>query len=202
MSPTTTKRTLSNKSQNMKEQKVENKEKRRKKSLEERKNVGSKDEVCIIAPAPVDSLDEIKVDPPSQYCKVPELNKSPEWTDKQSLLKEDTPLQGSLLPPKKDNLGIDKLDVKVIQEPVLSKNKYRTAIIDIGGTHYRSKITNFTRYPASRLGKIFRATSIDEILLHCDAYTPGNPPVLYFDKSKDNFTSILDLYRFEELHLC
>ena len=107
-----------------------------------------------------------------------------------------------MLQPKKDSLGIYKLDAMVIQEPVLSKNKYRTAIIDIGGTHYRSKITNFPRYPASRLGQIFRATSIDEILLYCNGFTPANPPVLYFDRSEDNFTSILDLYRFKELHLC
>ena len=69
----------------MMKQKVENKEKRRTnlKSLEVRKYVGSKDEVCIIAPAPVNSLDEIKVDP-SRYFTVPELNKSPETKDKHS----------------------------------------------------------------------------------------------------------------------
>ena len=83
---------------------------------------------------PVESSDEIKVDP-SQFSTVLELNNSPESTDKQASLKMDATSQGSLLPPKKDNLGINKLDENVKQEPVLSKNKYRTAIIDIGGTH-------------------------------------------------------------------
>ena len=68
------------------EKKDENKEKRRKND--------SKDKVRIIA-HPVDSSDEIKVDP-SQYCKVPELNESPEWAEKHSLLKGDATLLGSL----------------------------------------------------------------------------------------------------------
>ena len=173
--------------------KIENKDKRRKnlKPLEDRK-IESKNKVCITVPY-VKSSDEIKLDP-SQFFTIPESNISPKSTANNNLLKGDGPLHGSMLQPKKDSLGIYKLDARVIQEPVLSKNKYRTAIIDIGGTHYRSKITNFTRYPASRLGQIFRASSIDDILLYCDGYTPANPPVLYFDRSEDNFTSILDLY--------
>ena len=102
----------------------------------------------------------------------------------------------------KEYLGLAKYEVPETNKPVLSRNRFRTAIIDIGGTHYRSKVTNFARYPASRLGKIFRAKSTKEILLYCDGYTPGNPPILYFDRSDENFTSILDIYRFEELHLC
>ena len=93
-------------------------------------------------------------------------------------------------------------DMKLVNEPIISRNKYRTAILDVGGVHYRSKITNFSKHPASRLGKIFRARTTQDLLRYCDGFTPSNPPVVYFDRSDENFTSILDLYRMEELHLC
>ena len=86
-------------------------------------------------------------------------------------------------------LGLAKNEVSETNKPILSRNRFRKAIIDIGETHYRSKIKNFARYPASRLGKIFRAKSTKEILLDCDGYTTGNPPILYLDRSDENFTS-------------
>ena len=86
--------------------------------------------------------------------------------------------------------------------PEISINKWRTVVINVGGIDYRSKIANFQKYPASRLGKIFRATSTEEILLHCDGYVPGNPPVIYFDRNDQNFSAIIDCYRMEELHIC
>ena len=82
------------------------------------------------------------------------------------------------------------------------KNKHRTVIINIGGGDYRSKITNFSKFPASRLGKIVRASTTKEILKLCDGYIPGSPPILYFDKNDQNFSSILDIYRMNELHVC
>ena len=73
--------------------------------------------------------------------------------------------------------------------PELMKNKHRTVIINIGGVDYRSKITNFSKFPASRLGKIVRASTTQEILKLCDGYIPGSPPILYFDKNDQNFIS-------------
>ena len=87
-------------------------------------------------------------------------------------------------------------------KPEIVMNKWRTVVINVGGVDYRSKISNFQKYPASRLGKIFRATSKEEILLHCDGYVPGNPPVIYFDRNDQNFSAIIDCYRMEELHIC
>ena len=39
----------------------------------------------------------------------------------------------------------------------IKRNKWRTVVINVGGVSYRSKISNFSKYPASRLGKIFHA---------------------------------------------
>ena len=84
----------------------------------------------------------------------------------------------------------------------LKRNKWRTVVINVGGVCYRSKISNFSKYPASRLGKIFRAKSTSEILEQCDGYKPGNPPVIFFDRNDQNFTAIIDSYRMGELHVC
>ena len=93
-------------------------------------------------------------------------------------------------------------DKQVSDVPEISRNKWRTVVINVGGVDYRSKISNFSKYPASRLGKIFRAKTKEEILLYCDGYKPGNPPVIYFDRNDQNFSAIIDCYRMEELHIC
>ena len=47
----------------------------------------------------------------------------------------------------------------------------------------RSKISNFSKYPESRLHKIFCAKTKGEILEYCDGYTAGSPPVIFFDRN-------------------
>ena len=96
--------------------------------------------------------------------------------------------------------GIGKVDEGDISE--LKRNKWRTVVVNVGGVSYRSKISNFTKFPASRLGKIFRAKTVNEILEHCDGYKPGNPPIIFFDRNDQNFSAIIDSYRMEELHVC
>ena len=86
--------------------------------------------------------------------------------------------------------------------PEIKRNKWRTVVINVGGVLYRSRISNFSKYPASRLGKIFRAKTSAEILEHCDGYKPGNPPVIFFDRNDQNFSAIIDSYRMGELHVC
>ena len=86
--------------------------------------------------------------------------------------------------------------------PEIKRNKWRTVVINVGGVLYRSRISNFSKYPASRLGKIFRAKTSAEILGHCDGYKPGNPPVIFFDRNDQNFSAIIDSYRMGELHVC
>ena len=92
---------------------------------------------------------------------------------------------------------IETLEISTIDENLseLARNKFRTVIINCGGVDYRSKIANFSKHPASRLGKIFRAKTKEEILNHCDGYIPGNPPIIYFDRNDQNFSAIIDCYR-------
>lgn len=109
------------------------------------------------------------------------------------------------LNPERGGIRKESLLLKIPDNekvPELMKNKHRTVIINIGGVDYRSKITNFSKFPASRLGKIVRASTTKEILKLCDGYIPGSPPILYFDKNDQNFSSILDIYRMNELHVC
>ena len=100
---------------------------------------------------------------------------------------------------------MEKAATKKIDDENLSeikRNHWRTVVINVGGVKYRSKISNFSKYPASRLGKIFRAGTTDEILEYCDGYKPGNPPMIFFDRNDQNFNSIIDCYRMGELHVC
>lgn len=46
-----------------------------------------------------------------------------------------------------------------------------------------------------RLGKLMRATSVDEILRYCEEFFPGEPPEFFFDRNPENFPAILDMYR-------
>ena len=89
-----------------------------------------------------------------------------------------------------------------LQVPEILKNEHRTVVINIGGIDYRSKISNFSKFPASRLGKITRAKTTEEILKLCDGYIPGAPPILFFDKNDQNFSAVLDMYRMNQLHVC
>ena len=50
-------------------------------------------------------------------------------------------------------------------------------------------------WPTFRLGRVFRAQSLKEVLLNCDRYTPGDPPTLFFDRNGNGFNTILDIYR-------
>ena len=98
--------------------------------------------------------------------------------------------------------GRGKAEVVDEDESEIKRNKWRTVVINVGGVSYRSKISNFSKFPASRLGKIFRARSTNEILEFCDGYKAGNPPIIFFDRNDQNFSAIIDSYRMDELHVC
>ena len=99
-------------------------------------------------------------------------------------------------------IGIKESEGNKVKVPEMMRNKHRTVVINVGGIDYRSKITNFSKYPASRLGKIFRAPKTEDILKLCDGYIPGSPPILFFDRNDQNFSSVLDMYRMNQLHIC
>ena len=57
----------------------------------------------------------------------------------------------------------------------------RTVILDVGGDRFIAMRTTLERYPATRLGKLMRAASIQKILEYCDEFVPGNPPEYFFE---------------------
>ena len=45
-----------------------------------------------------------------------------------------------------------------------------------------------------------RAKNVRNILELCDEFTPGDPPLFFFDRNPDNFPAILNMYRTGKLH--
>ena len=60
-------------------------------------------------------------------------------------------------------------------------------IIDVGGERYQACRDSFTKYPYTRLGKLFSSSNIEEILSLCEKFVPGNPPELFLDRNPENF---------------
>ena len=67
--------------------------------------------------------------------------------------------------------------------------------------HLKSRINiQFYRFPATRLGKLMRASSVEKMLELCDEFIPGDVPEYFFDKNPENFPAILDMYRTSTFH--
>ena len=163
-------------------------------------------------PPDADLADKVETDRAGEE-NLPFILSSPEESDTDEL--------SALLPDKEKTKDkkekLDSLKYKTISKTLekapikktddenlseIKRNHWRTVVINVGGVKYRSKISNFSKYPASRLGKIFRARTTNEILEYCDGYKPGNPPMIFFDRNDQNFNSIIDCYRMGELHVC
>ncbi|TRY71529.1 hypothetical protein TCAL_11941 [Tigriopus californicus] len=74
-------------------------------------------------------------------------------------------------------------------------------IINVGGMPFKVLKSNFSTLPRTRLSRLVRAVSSQEILALCDGYTPGPLPEFYFNRNWTSFNSILDFYRMGTLHL-
>ena len=90
----------------------------------------------------------------------------------------------------------DNSEDSIAREPLSKK----TVILDVGGDRFIALRTTLERYPATRLGKLMRASTIQKILEYCDEFIPGNPPEYFFDRNPDNFPAILNMYRTNEFH--
>jgi hypothetical protein len=60
---------------------------------------------------------------------------------------------------------------------------------------------NFVNFPGTRLGRLARAKTNDEMVAQCDKYFPQEQtdcgmPEYFFDHSWIGFNSILDVYRY------
>ena len=133
--------------------------------MERRKNLKllefmelEQEELPFISPYSHSEADEIKAesmffDQNTKLNKIPEPDPKNKSIDKNNLFRADTlidtAIHGStrekeaIIENMKDFLGIEDHEGLESNEPVMSRNKYRTAVIDIGGTHYRSKVTSF-----------------------------------------------------------
>ncbi|XP_040576678.1 potassium voltage-gated channel subfamily B member 1-like [Lepeophtheirus salmonis] len=95
--------------------------------------------------------------------------------------------------------------VKVVEEgPPYIQSKTGNIIIDVGGQIHNTRLSNLKKYlPASRLGKLVRAKGLEEVLRLCDAYIgemENHTPIVFFDRNGQGFNTILDIYRFRNLH--
>ena len=89
----------------------------------------------------------------------------------------------------------------------------KSVVLNVGGRKYEVLRKNLINFPNSRLWRTVHANTTEEILRHCDRYTPGRdigdagggsefvPAEYYFDHNYTSFAEILDAYRSGHLHL-
>jgi len=81
----------------------------------------------------------------------------------------------------------------------------KVVILNVGGQRHEALKKNFDKFPQTRLWKAMRATTVEEILRHCDRYrvteASGGVPEYFFDRNYTSFVNLLDAYRIGRLHL-
>ena len=84
---------------------------------------------------------------------------------------------------------------------ILAARKYRdTVILNVGGEKHEVMWTVLKKQPRSRLGLLASATSADQILNLCDAFSLEENEY-YFDRHPRTFNCILNFYRTGKLHV-
>ena len=80
-------------------------------------------------------------------------------------------------------------------------------IFNVGGTKYEVLKSNFANWPTTRLSRLVRANTEEEILSLCEGFRTSfsshrniTQDEYYFHRNWNNFNSILDLYRHTRLH--
>ena len=81
----------------------------------------------------------------------------------------------------------------------------KAVILNVGGQRHEALRKIFDKFPQSRLWKVIRANTVEEILHHCDRYrvsaSNDEVPEYFFDRNYTGFINILDSYRTGHLHL-
>ncbi len=82
----------------------------------------------------------------------------------------------------------------------------KVVILNVGGQRHEVLKKHFLeRFPNSRLWKVMRANTVEEILLQCDRYkvatSNDDVPEYFLDRNYTGFINILDAYRSGSLHL-
>ena len=79
-------------------------------------------------------------------------------------------------------------------------------VFNVGGTKFEVLKSNFAYWPTTRLSRLVRAKSEEEILSLCEGFMISSnrgkmkKKEYYFHRNWNNFNSILDLYRNMKLH--
>ena len=74
-------------------------------------------------------------------------------------------------------------------------------VLDVGGEKFKMETEILRKLPATRLGRLLNASSVEEILSFCDEFVPGDPPEYFFDHNPETFPGILDMYRSGSFHI-
>ncbi len=64
-------------------------------------------------------------------------------------------------------------------------------ILDVGGRRHKVLESNFNIFPNTRLGKLVRARTEEDILGLCDGFLDADTPEFFFDRNWHSFNSIL-----------
>ena len=64
-------------------------------------------------------------------------------------------------------------------------------VLDVGGRRHKVLESNFNIFPNTRLGKLVRARTEEDILGLCDGFLDGETPEFFFDRNWHSFNSIL-----------
>ena len=78
-------------------------------------------------------------------------------------------------------------------------------VLNVGGTRFHVLKSNFSVWPSTRLSRLIRAKTEEEILNLCDGFipsveNPGGRIEYFFNRNWTTFNSILDIYRRGKLH--
>lgn len=78
----------------------------------------------------------------------------------------------------------------------------RRLTLVVGGTRHEVLWTTLARFPNSRLGRLSRCRTQEEILRLCDGFNlDANPVEFFFDRHPSCFVSVINFYRTGKLHL-
>ena len=84
--------------------------------------------------------------------------------------------------PLQHKLGLDLSRLYSRRKDRKVREPRSAVILDVGGERFSSTRSTLLNYPASRLGKLMRAETIEKILEQCDEFVPGEVPEYFFDK--------------------
>ena len=93
--------------------------------------------------------------------------------------KEDLPYAVDQL--KNASKELNKWETLMITIPDNKEDK-RTVLLNMRGKKHKIRVAHFGAHPDTRLGRLLKATAIEEILELCDHFFPGQPPEYYFDR--------------------